>query len=178
MRFGVILNLDPDSTNQIRQIQRALTGSEEDDPFDIYDIIYDIEPHISFALYDQIDQSKIMGAIDDSFEDITRIPINFPSIGLFPRNVLYLAPRVTVDLLAIHKKFHQFARTMTGNCDYHYLPDTWVPHCTLGIPLPAEKSIQAMMRVGYSWTPIEGYLVSAELVSFPPATSLYVNHFK
>ena len=178
MRFGVILNLDVDSADQVRQIQGALTGSKDDDPFDIYDIIYGVEPHISFALYDEVERSKIVCAIDKTFKNIKPIPFECPSIALFPGNVLYLAPRVTVDLLEIHKIYHQCTKTLSDSCNYHYLPDAWVPHCTLGVPLPAEESNRAMMRIGYNWTPVEGHLVSAELISFPPAKSLYIHPFK
>ena len=178
MRFGVILKLDRESADRIREIQSTLTGGEEDDPFQIYDIIYGVDPHLTLALYDEVEPSVIVEAIDSAFKDTAPIPIDFASIALFPGSVLYLAPRVTTELLEFHAAFHRFTRSSAQACNAHYLPDAWVPHCSLGVPLPAEELSRAMMKVGYGWTPVEGHLVSAELVSFPPVTSLHLHRFE
>ena len=177
MRFGVILKLDADSADRIRQIQRALTGGEDDDPFDLYDIIYGVEPHLTVALYDEVERPLIVEAIDNTFRNVGPISIEFASIALFPGSVLYLAPRVTVELLELHKTYHRNAEVMASACNLHYLPEAWVPHCSLGVPAPAEELSQAMLNVGYGWTPVEGHLVSAELVSYPPVTSLHLRPF-
>ena len=177
MRFGVIMHLDADSAGRIRQVQRALTGGKDDDPLDLYDVIYGVEPHITLALYDEIERSLIVEAIDRTFRDVGPMPIDFASIALFPGSVLYLAPRVTVELLEIHRVYHRHSKTMADACNLHYLPDAWVPHCSLGVPAPAEELSQAMLNVGYSWTPVEGHLVSAELVTYPPVTSLHLHPF-
>ena len=177
MRFGVILKLDTESADRIREIQSTLTGGEEDDPFQIYDIIYGVDPHITLALYEEIEPSVIVDAINSVFQDTAPIPIDFASIALFPGSVLYLAPRVTVELLEFHKSFHRCTGSAANACDVHYRPDGWVPHCSLGVPMPAEELSQAMLSVGFGWTPVEGHLVSAELVSFPPVTSLHLHRF-
>jgi len=178
MRFGVILKLDRNSADRISDIQSTLTGGEEDDPFQIYDIIYGVDPHLTFALYDDIEPSIIIDAIESVFQDTAPIPIDFASIALFPGSVLYLAPRVTLELLKFHTAFHRFTGLSANACDVHYLPESWVPHCSLGVPLPVEELSRAMMKVGYGWTPVEGHLVSAEFVSFPPVTSLHLNQFE
>lgn len=177
MRFGVILNLDADAAGRIREIQQALTGGEDDDPFDLYDMIYGVEPHLTLALYDEVERPLIDQAIDKTFRDIGLIPIDFASIALFPGSVLYLAPRVTVELLELHRAYHRNTEAMASACNLHYLPDAWVPHCSLGVPAPAEDLSQAMLSVGYGWTPVAGHLVSVELVSYPPVTSLHRRDF-
>jgi 2'-5' RNA ligase len=178
MRFGVILKLDTGAAGRIRKIQSTLTGGEEDDPLQIYDIINGVDPHLTFALYDEAEPPGIVNAIDSTFKDTAPIPIDFASIALFPGSVLYLAPRVTVELLEFHKSFHHHTGPSAQACNVHYLPDAWVPHCSLGVPLPAEELTRAMMTVGFGWTPVEGHLVSAELVSFPPVTSLHLRPFE
>lgn len=172
--FGVILKFDKNSSNRISEIQSSLTEVEDEDQFQIYDIFYGVGPHITFALYDDVELPVIVDAIQNTFQNTTQIPINFASIALFPGSVLYLAPCVTIELLKLHNLFHKNAASLTRTCNSHYLPGAWIPHCSLGVPLPVNELSDAMMEIGFSWKPVQGHLISVELVSYPPAKSLHL----
>jgi len=45
--------------------------------------------------------------------------------------VVFLAPVVTAELLEIHRSFHEGLEARYILSDSYYLPERWVPHCTI-----------------------------------------------
>lgn len=54
-------------------------------------------------------------------------------LGTFPGNegVLFLGVVVTAELLTLHQQVHQSLRDQPVQHWRYFLPDRWVPHCTL-----------------------------------------------
>ena len=79
-------------------------------------------------------------------------------------------PSTVSDLTSAHAAVH--ARIDPGLCHPYYRPGAWVPHCTLGTKIQADRRAEAITLAA---RPIEPFRVTfsvADCVSFPPVTVL------
>lgn len=90
-------------------------------------------PHVSLAVFDSVDTSTLIDVVHSFAEDTSEFNIRLSSIGIFPgkENVVFLAPVITIELLALHQRFHDRLNAAELISDPYYLPGAWVPHCTI-----------------------------------------------
>jgi 2'-5' RNA ligase len=127
------------------------------------------EPHVSLAVYDErdaVDPDKLVAALDRLAPRHAPTPVTFASAGVFPteERVLFLAPVVTPQLLALHHAYHSLAAELRPWCRPHYLPGNWVPHCTLAMFLPLPALLTALEQLAGRWTPLGGEVRHIALV--------------
>jgi 2'-5' RNA ligase len=131
--FAVELNFDPVTTAKIRDLWIQLADA------DISSFMLDVhaEPHISLAVFDDIDLVSAGEMVADFASWCPPISIKLGAVGSFPtaEGVVYLAPIVTAQLLEVHGHFH----TRLTECGLlqraYYKPDNWIPHCTVAAEL-------------------------------------------
>lgn len=135
------------------------------------------EPHVSLAVYDDegvVDSAALMALVEGFATSEAPLTIVFSSLGIFPteENVLFLAPVVTPRLLRLHARWHEHAAVLAPACWDHYVPGSWVPHCTLAVRWPAALLIDAVGQLWASWSPLAGELRELALVHAEPVETL------
>jgi 2'-5' RNA ligase len=171
MGFAVELHIDPINTAPIvaltEQIYaqcggKHLTGMGA-------------HPHISLTLFAQLDPASIEGLLAEFAATTPPLSVTFASVGVFTaaQGVVYLAPVVTAQLLAIHAQFYTLLTQLKTPSNAYYLPGNWVPHCTVGFELPADK-------IGPAVTLCQGAdvfrtvtLTTVRLIEFRPVRPIY-----
>lgn len=102
-------------------------------------------PHVSLTVLETAPPPAVV--------DVRRLPaLRFSTLGTFDGGggVLFLAPVVTAPLLAVHARLDDVLREQGIVRWPHYLPGSWVPHCTLAMNLtPAELSAAAGLLAGF-----------------------------
>ena len=98
-------------------------------------------PHVSLAVCEQLDIQAASAIVDDFSAKVPSFEMNLASYGLFPgaEVVVFLAPKVTSQLLEWHTHFHKVIPTAVDGLWTHYLPAQWVPHCTLATRIPQDR---------------------------------------
>jgi len=103
-------------------------------------------PHLTFAIYDTdiVSDEQRMRALECAAAKQTELRLSFNRIGMFtgPSLVLWLDPEPKAALRRMHRAIHSVIEPLL--CRPHYRPGAWVPHCTLGIAIPAERQDAAM----------------------------------
>ncbi|QWW69740.1 2'-5' RNA ligase family protein [Rhizobium sp. WYJ-E13] len=172
MPFAVYLELDPYSTAELQPIVEHV---ERISPNARTPRRLNIEPHISLAVYDGLDPEPLFRALD-RFSDGMRAPVvRLSSVGLFPgpAPVLFAAPVVSAELLALHRDFHAAVDSAGAACWPYYLPGNWVPHVTLGEQLTPEEAGAAISGAMGLWQPMSASLHRISLVAFHPVELLW-----
>ena len=111
-----------------------------------------VRPHITLAAYtDIIDVDGLAKGFFSYAGQCKPLTISYQSIGLFgvEESVLFFAPTVTHELLAIHERLHQHLSDFAEYADRYYTVKQWVPHSTMSLKvsladLPA--AIAALMQ--------------------------------
>ncbi|MBV8838215.1 MAG: 2'-5' RNA ligase family protein [Alphaproteobacteria bacterium] len=127
-------------------------------------------PHLTLAIYDSdiVGDDQRMRALDGAAVGQTELRLSFNRIGLFtgPSLVVWADPDPKAALRRMHQAIHSVIEPAL--CRPHYRPGAWVPHCTLGMAIPAERR-DAAMDFGRNFRGgLEATFDVIDCVTFPP----------
>ena len=130
----------------------------------------DSAPHISLAVYDNIDVNRCADALRAFARTLSPTSVHLGAMGAFchDRNVLFVAPAVTSELLELHERFHRTFEAFDGACWNYYRPGNWVPHVTLAIDLSAVQLGTAIQNLAPLWRGRNAALDRLRFISHPP----------
>ena len=108
-------------------------------------------PHVSLAVAEDMSPAHADVAAEP-LREATDLALRLGSVAVFPgrQGVLYLSVVPTMRLLRLHREIH--ARLLGAGVETlrHYLPDAWVPHCTLAQGLTPDQipiAVRAVQRL-------------------------------
>ena len=133
-------------------------------------------PHVTLAVFDELPGASAGdGAVPEQVErwlatfarEVHGLTLEFAAVGLFPgdEGVLFLAPLVTAQLLAHHRAFHEPLPALGLTSRGYYLPDRWVPHCTIGFQLAPSALVQAAAMAQQAPLPIHVTVTALRLIA-------------
>ena len=159
MHWVVELHLDRAADAAVRALQRPPPGA-------------DGHPHVSLAAYDRLDTARCREILAAFAAVQPVLDVAFASWGAFPATepVLFHAPVVTAELLALHRALHDRLAPL-GAGDPYCRPDAWVPHCTLAMGLPTSE-LPSLADACRGALPIRGRIESIALVEYHPRREL------
>lgn len=132
-------------------------------------------PHISLTVFAQLEPAPMAALLAEFAAATPPLPVTFAAVGVFPttQGVVYLAPVVTPQLLAIHAHFHHLLSQLATASNAYYLPGSWIPHCTVGFELPAEKvgTAVTLCQQAPVFQPVT--LTTVRLIEFRPVRSIF-----
>ena len=105
-------------------------------------------PHVSLAVAERITTAQAKRATEP-LREANDLALRLGSVAVFPgrAGVLYLSVVPTLRLLRLHREVHARLIRSGIETDRHYLPDLWVPHCTLAQGLIQEHIMSAVGAV-------------------------------
>jgi 2'-5' RNA ligase len=105
-------------------------------------------PHVTLTVADRMTTAQADKAIMP-LRDANDLALKLGSVAVFPGRVgvLYLAVVPTLRLLRLHREIHAQLMGAGVESGRHYLPDVWVPHCTLAEGLTPEQIPTAVAAV-------------------------------
>ncbi len=127
-------------------------------------------PHISLAVFANEDPQELIQVGSRFATEIHPFEVQLEAIGMFATssNVVYLFPIPTLQLLSVHQRFHEILSKENIRSNHYYLPDHWVPHCTLEFELPDEQFDLAIQLSKRYFSPIRGRFASLGVIAFRP----------
>ncbi len=133
-----------------------------------------VHPHISLAVVETAQPENLSQLVKTFAQQNGPLSIMLDAIGTFPgaEGVVYLVPVVTLDLLELHRDFHQQLATHALTSYPYYRPGQWIPHCTVGIQLPPEKIAAAIDLCRASSVFQRGDLWAISLIELPAVREL------
>ncbi len=162
MSYAVELYFDKAAENTVRSVWKALADAGVSTS--MLDGIS--RPHITLGVCDEL------GA---SFKDelalfsrgIKPLTFNLSFIGSFNTigGVMFFGPTPTDALFRLHVDFHVFFKKHACRRWKHYLPEQWVPHCTLAFSLSSEQLQRAFSIAVDAPLPITGSCAEIGLLS-------------
>ena len=132
-------------------------------------------PHVSLVVAETVDLAAMRDLLDTCSRSTKSFSLSLASLGFFATSerVAYLAPKVTPDLLALHRSIYDQFSSHVSDFWPHYAPASWVPHCTLAmgqLPQPLGAAIDICQSIGL---PVVCNVIELGLVEFPPVKQLY-----
>ncbi|WIV21220.1 2'-5' RNA ligase family protein [Paenibacillus polygoni] len=168
--YGVVAHFDQDTELYIKQVWKELS----DHAISKYaEEVQDRRPHITIAGYDSdIDIDQFISDFDCFYESKKQLSITMNSIGTFLNTgILFFSPVPSIELLTFHANHHRFFENYRLNAESPYLPNNWVPHCTIANRLNDEKLKEAMI---YCTKRIKN--ITAMIVEVSVTSAIYENN--
>ncbi|MEH7052062.1 2'-5' RNA ligase family protein [Bacillus pseudomycoides] len=134
--YAVIATFDERFSERVKEIWEGLT-----------DVVHNegLEPHITLTDYHTLDLETYRNEFEKFTESVERFLVEFSSVGTFPTNgTIFLAPTVTRRLLELHQSFHNHFTDFHDQPQSYYVPEKWVPHCTIANRLEREQFVRVM----------------------------------
>jgi 2'-5' RNA ligase len=128
-------------------------------------------PHVTLAVFDELDVNAAATALNGVFEDIGPFVLSLSGIATFGEGsgVCYATLAPSVDLTRLH------ATTLGAvgeKCRPHYRIEHWKPHCTLAMNLSDADMDRAKNLLEQDWQSLSGAFELAELVEFAPVVRI------
>lgn len=102
-----------------------------------------MRPHITIADYDNLNKEEFIGLLNEYYESKSKVKVTFSVLGTFLKTgTLFLSPTMTKTLIDFHSAHHEYFHKY-HNIDSLYIPNRWIPHCTIANRLSHEKLIEA-----------------------------------
>jgi len=129
-------------------------------------------PHLTLAVYQDIEMSSLVAAVQKIFGSMPPVSIEFSGIGHFPNEMLVLWGRPADDraLRKIHAAIHE--EIDPALCHEHSRPDRWQPHCTIAMKIPASAADQALAWATSTSARFTLTFDAVDCISFPPVEIL------
>ncbi|MEN1935858.1 2'-5' RNA ligase family protein [Paenibacillus sp. 102] len=134
--YAIIATFNEEFSKHVKEIGEGLT-----------DIVHseDLEPHITLADYHTLDLKTYGEKLEKFTENIGCFPVGFSSVGTFPTNgTIFLTPTITRRLLELHQLLHDHFIDFHDHPESYYVPEKWVPHCTIANRLEREQFVRVM----------------------------------
>ncbi|MBX3741599.1 MAG: hypothetical protein KF712_11445 [Akkermansiaceae bacterium] len=153
MPFAIELRFDPESERRILEIwQEAarLYGTT-------YLTDHGVIPHLTLVTGD--------AGLRDAFGQLESPAgvISLHGTGFFAGgNVTFLKPEISEEIHRFHAAVCRIASDLGVPVDFHYLPENWVPHCTIAIDCTRNLEIPISSHL------LEASIHSLILVEYPP----------
>jgi 2'-5' RNA ligase len=169
MAYAINIRADNGTARHIEKLWRLASFFEASPSMEVMNY----PPHITVAVYDEIEEEVLFEALRAGFEGIPKLPIRIVGLGFFePANsiVLWAAPEVPQLLRSAVQTIHDYVGL--ARCRPSYRPGRWVPHCTLALRVSRENRDKAIAFVKASIDPFEVVFDVADCASFHPITVL------
>ena len=130
-------------------------------------------PHITLGAYEGVKEKDLCDWICMISNTNKSFEINFNHIGLFSLNVAFLAPQVSAQLTALHRKVHEKYDDCCGLIGYNYTikSNNWVPHASILINEP-NLVLAALPVINNNFQPFLGLIISLSLYEFSPTNEI------
>lgn len=170
MPYTVEMRFDAKSASQIREIWDLLAQKNICN----YMVDSNMTPHITLTVFNEIDNKLVTNKLQNFRQEIKPVEISFSHVGSFlsEQGIVFLAPTVTRELLELHQKFHNYFADVKEKQVEYYLPDNWVPHCTVAINVSDCKVAQAIEEIVSNYQPLNATIESISFVKYQPPEML------
>lgn len=102
-----------------------------------------MRPHITIADYDKLNKEEFIELLNEFYEEKSKVNVTFSVLGTFLKTgTLFLSPTITKAIIGFHNSHHEYFLKYY-NADSLYIPNRWIPHCTIANSLTHEKLIEA-----------------------------------
>lgn len=143
----------------------SLIGNIRNDLHDKFNAVPCGRPHLSLAGYRELDLETYITMMDHYLSSLPCLPLNFQSIGVFMEYpACFLTPVMTKELMQFHIDYYEHFKRFRFAANEHYLPDSWVPHCTMISQMPKDQMVEGLSACLHLFKPFSAKIVEVALV--------------
>lgn len=116
-----------------------------------------MNPHITLIPYEKIiDLDRYMEEFKSYFYKLRMdLSLKFDTVGIFPvTGSVFLQPKVTEELLKLHRDFLYRFEEFSEFANSLYLPESWNPHCSIAGRVSEDQMGKVIENINRGFTPL------------------------
>jgi 2'-5' RNA ligase len=161
MAQGIVLLLDDDADTAVRACWRSL--DEAGLPSLLTHTHGGHVPHISLVVAESIEVGEWLAVLREGWFGGPPVPVRLGPVGTFPEGGWVFLGVEGLDSSAHTRLVASLGDDVSDPWE-HYLPEMWVPHCTLAGGLEADEVDAALVTLGGSALSIPATIDSAAVI--------------
>ena len=167
MDYAILLHFDKNSEARIFDLWKEAAKSGGDS----YLIDSGLRPHITLAIFEDTDIQSFCNKLEIFSKQIKKLDLKLGSIGTFAssQGVLYLSPIMTDELVELHKGFYKYFDGDLDGINSYYMPNNWVPHCSISINNSIETFVSILKRTIEIFEPLDIRIREVSIIESKPA---------
>ena len=130
MTYAVVLYFDKETEDKIMTLIKKVAGNGLSTKF----LEWKVRPHVTLAMYNDVDENKCVNLLETFAKERGSLPAFLDSIGMFnDTKAVFLNPTMTRNMYQLQSDLHEVLKEFDTQGFEWYLPDGWVPHCTVSM---------------------------------------------
>jgi len=175
MGFSIVGYFDNNSERRIKKLWQGMADIEVCN----YLINSNNNPHIKFAIFNEIDKNNTIENINLLCKKINKIKIHFKTYSFYPNDHPFICIDIAVSLpiLNLHTEIQKITIENSQNDSREYFEQViWKPDCQLTIPFEKVKLIKAIDYLSNTELPFDGILEKIGIIEYHPVKQLFSNN--
>lgn len=128
-----------------------------------------VPPHLTVLSFQANDQQDVINRLKKSINSLFTGSIYYVSLGVFLPYVLYITPVLNNYLMDISFYLHKELKNIENiNFNHFYLPNSWLPHTTIGKKLDEKQMIKAFEVLQKEFQPFQAKVIRLALSKTNP----------
>lgn len=168
MTYAIEMYFDKETEDKIMSLAHKVAENNLSTKF----LEWKTRPHITLAVFNDVDENKCIDLLNEFVKEVNVIPAFLDSVAMFnDTKTIFLNPTMTKSMYQLQADLHEKLKEFDTKGWEWYLPDGWVPHCTIALNGEDQEEIfyktsQLILR---EFKKIEGQYTSIGLVkiTFP-----------
>jgi len=134
-------------------------------------------PHLTLACFNDVDEKLCIKKMNSFVKSHKEMPAYFSSVGMFTDSkTIFVSPTMNSSMYQFQRELHSYLSDFNTKGWEWYLPDGWVPHCTLALTKEDnnEAFFQASEFILHNFEKMSGKFMSIGLVKITfPVEEIY-----
>ncbi|MEE1077369.1 MAG: 2'-5' RNA ligase family protein [Acutalibacteraceae bacterium] len=166
--YAIEMYFDKETEDKIMSLAQKIADNKLSTKF----LEWKTRPHVTLAVFNEVDENKCIELLKEFTKERKVLPAFLDSVGMFnDTKTIFLNPTMTKNMYQLQSDLYDTMKEFDTQGWEWYLPDGWVPHCTIALNREDEeeafyKSSELVLR---EFKKIEGKYTALGLVklTFP-----------
>lgn len=144
MQYAVELYYDITTEKRLFDMAQKVADEKISTKF----LAYKTRPHLTLACFHDVDEESCIKKLKEFAKSHRIMPAHISSIGMFKdTKTIFVSPIMNSDMYRFQRELFDKLKDYDTKGYEWYLPDRWVPHCTLA--LTAEDGEEAFYQASH-----------------------------
>lgn len=138
MQYAIELFFDKDLEEKLYNLAKRVADEKLSTKF----MEWKTRPHITLACFNDLNEEKCIKQLKRFAKTHKQMPACLGSIGMFnDTRAIFASPVMTEDMYRFQRELHKYMRGFDTKGWEWYLPNRWVPHCTLAMTQEDDEEV-------------------------------------
>lgn len=130
MQYAIELYFDGETEDKLLALSRQVADAGLSSRF----LAYKTRPHLTLACFSDVDETDCIGRLQQFAKTHTSLPAYIGSVGMFnDTRTIFASPIMNASMYQFQRELHACMAGFDARDWAWYLPDRWIPHCTLAL---------------------------------------------